>query len=61
MSVSSIGIQMITPKTGTSPKSPPPQPGERDDAVAASVTLDAAVKRPPPAPPGMGKVVDKSA
>jgi hypothetical protein len=60
MSVSSIGIQMILPKTGTSPKSPPPPAGDREDAVAASVTLDAAVKRPPPAPPGMGKLVDKS-
>jgi hypothetical protein len=62
MSVSSIGIQMIEPKTATSSKSPPPPIGDRDDAVIASVTLDAAVKRsPPPAPPGMGKLVDRQA
>ncbi len=60
MSVSSIGIQMILPKTGTSPKSPPPA-GDRDDAVTSTaVTTAEAVKRPPP-PPGMGKVVDKVA
>jgi hypothetical protein len=60
MSVSTIGIQMITPKTGTSPKSPPPPTGDREEAVA-TVTLEEAVKRtPPPAPHGMGKLIDKS-
>jgi hypothetical protein len=60
MSVSTIGIQMITPKTGVSSKSPPPRTGDREEAVTA-VTLEEAVKRkPPPAPPGQGKLIDKS-
>ena len=61
MSVSSIGIQMILPKTGTSPKSPPPPSGDRPDAVTTTaVTMEDAVKRPPPSP-GTGKVIDKVA
>ena len=52
---SSIGIQVIMPKTGTSPKSTPQhQANERE---AASPTV---VRQAPP-PPGMGKLVDKTA
>ncbi len=54
MSVSSIGIQVIMPKTGTSPQSAPQQQAnDRDDAPTAA-------KQAPP-PPGMGKLVDKTA
>ncbi len=52
---SSIGIQVIMPKTGTSPKSTPQhQANERE---VASPTV---VRQAPP-PPGMGKLVDKTA
>ena len=49
-----IGIQTIMPKTGTSPKETPPQP------VNARESDQAPVKQAPP-PPGMGKLVDKTA
>jgi hypothetical protein len=55
MSASSIGIQVIMPKTGTSPQQSPQQQANDRDAVAS-----AAVRQPPPPPPGMGKLVDKS-
>ena len=55
MAVSDIGIQVIMPKTGTSPKSTPQQQAnEREDATAQVV-------RQCPPPPGMGKLVDKTA
>jgi hypothetical protein len=54
MSASSIGIQVIMPKTGTSPQSPPPPPSSDRDADAS-----AAAQQAPP-PPGMGKLVDKT-
>ena len=55
MAVSDIGIQVIMPKTGTSPKSTPQQQAnERADATAQ-------VARQCPPPPGMGKLVDKTA
>lgn len=60
MSDSSIGIQMIMPKTGTSPKSPPPVPARERDSDNAMLTV-AAVERQAPPPPGMGKLVDKTA
>ena len=56
MSVSSIGIQVIMPKTGTSPQSAPQQQSNDRDADNAP----AAAKQAPP-PPGMGKLVDKTA
>ena len=56
MSASSIGIQTIMPKTGTSPKSSPThQANDRDTNIAP-----AEAKQAPP-PPGMGKLVDKTA
>jgi hypothetical protein len=63
MSDNSIGIQMILPKTGTSPKSPPTQAGRDRDSGDAVVGVDAVVRQapPPPPPPGMGKLVDKTA
>jgi hypothetical protein len=59
MSDSSIGIQMIEPKTATSPKAPPRPPQERDRENAA-FTSEAVTRQAPP-PPGMGKLVDKTA
>ncbi|HZP71020.1 MAG TPA: hypothetical protein VFB29_13845 [Pseudolabrys sp.] len=55
MSDSSIGIQLIMPKTGTSPKTTPEQQAREREAATAPV-----VKAPPP-PPGVGKIVDKIA
>jgi len=49
-----IGIQTIMPKTGTSPKEPPPQPAD------ARGSDQAPTKQAPP-PSGMGKLVDKTA
>ena len=54
MSCSSIGIQLIMPKTGTSPKETPEQQASERDAATQPV-----LKAPPP--PGMGKIVDKVA
>ncbi len=56
MSASSIGIQIIMPKTGTSPKTAPQQ--QANDREASR--LPAEEPRAPP-PPGMGKLVDKVA
>jgi hypothetical protein len=55
MSAISIGIQVIMPKTGTSPQQSPQQQANDRDAEAS-----AAAKQAPP-PPGMGKLVDKTA
>lgn len=59
MSDSTIGIQMITPKTAVSPKSSSSAPQERERESAA--TTSEAVTRQAPPPPGMGKLVDKTA
>jgi hypothetical protein len=56
MCASSIGIQTIMPKTGTSPQQTPPQPANERDTAASAVA-----KQAPPPPPGMGKFVDKTA
>ena len=50
-----IGIQTIMPKTGTSPQNTPPQP-----ASARETDSVPPVKQAPP-PPGMGKLVDRTA
>ena len=55
MSDGSIGIQIIMPKTGTSPKSTPAQQANEREAATPPVTRQA------PPPPGMGKFVDKTA
>jgi hypothetical protein len=55
MSDGSIGIQIIMPKTGTSPKSTPAQQTNEREAEASPVARQA------PPPPGMGKFVDKTA
>ena len=56
MSVVSIGIQTIMPKTGTSPHTAPQQ--QANDRKAGNRPAEAS--RAPP-PPGMGKFVDKTA
>ena len=59
MSATSIGIQVIMPKTGTSqqPTTPPPpqQHQPANDNADASVTAAQALP-----PPGMGRLVDKT-
>lgn len=55
MNVSSIGIQTIMPKTGTSQQQSPSAPQQSNARAAEEV---APVKAPPP--PGMGKYVDKT-
>jgi len=59
MSDNTIGILMITTKTAVSPKSSSsaPQGRERESATVSSE----AVTRQAPPPPGMGKLVDKTA
>ncbi len=54
MSVSSIGVQIITPKTGTSPQQRPQQQANEREASNAPAPQQA------PPPPGMGKFVDKT-
>jgi hypothetical protein len=57
-----MGIRVIMPKTGTSPKqtSPPQSPSEHtSDSDDAAVVADAVAKQAPP-PPGMGKLLDKT-
>jgi len=63
MSVSSIGIQTILPKTGTSqsPHSPlePPANDNAGGNEADEAAVAAAESAAPP--PGMGKFIDKTA
>jgi hypothetical protein len=56
MGVSSIGIQVIMPKTGTSPQQNPPQQTDEHDADEEPLA-----GRQSPPPPGMGKLVDRTA
>jgi hypothetical protein len=57
MSVTSIGVQTIMPRTGTSPKTTSTHEANQRDAAAAPV--EAVQSAPPPPPPGQGKNVDK--
>ncbi len=55
-----IGIQVIMPKTGTSPHdTPPPQSEESHDSDHETMIAEAVAKQGPP-PEGMGKLVDKT-
>jgi hypothetical protein len=54
MSIGSIGVQVITPQTATSPQSRPQQQANERERVQP---VDP--KQAPP--PGMGKFVDKTA
>jgi len=55
MSISSIGVQVITPQTGTSPQSRPQQQANDRERIQPAEPKQA------PAPPGMGKYIDKKA
>jgi hypothetical protein len=60
MSVTTIGIQVIMPKTGTGPQgTPPPQPESNRDSDHESMIEEAVARQAPP-PHGMGKLVDKT-
>ena len=56
MSFSSIGVQVITPQTGTSPQSRPQQQANERETVQPATEKPAAAP-----PPGMGQHVDKLA
>jgi hypothetical protein len=56
MSAISIGIQTVTPQTGTSPQSTPTQQSNQREASNAPTEAKQAA---PPPPPGQGKFVDK--
>jgi hypothetical protein len=51
----SIGVQTITPQTGTSPDKTTAHQSNQREATNAPVEA----KQAPPPPPGMGKFVDK--
>jgi hypothetical protein len=55
MSVNSIGIQVVMPKTGTPQQPQPQQQSNNND------TDDAGQDRRAPPPPGQGQYVDKVA
>ncbi len=57
MSVASIGIQVITPQTGTSPVTRPQQQANDRERVQPIEPKQA----PAPPPSGTGKFVDKTA
>jgi hypothetical protein len=59
MSDNTIGILMITTKTAVSPKTSSSAPQGRERETAA-LTAEAVTRQAPP-PPGMGKLVDKTA
>ncbi|HEY4143319.1 MAG TPA: hypothetical protein VGM57_18025 [Pseudolabrys sp.] len=57
MGVTSIGVQTIMPRTGTSPKTTSTH--EANEREAAAAPVEAVQSAPPPPPPGQGKNVDK--
>jgi len=61
MSVITIGIQTIMPKTATTPQDSPPEPESASARYSDNAALVAdAVSRQSPPPPGMGQLVDKT-
>jgi hypothetical protein len=58
MNVIRIGIQVVMPQTGTSPKQPPPQADAQHKSASVALAADAPKQAPPP--PGMGKLLDKT-
>jgi hypothetical protein len=61
MNVVAIGIQTIMRDTGTrQQEAPQPQPKDARLGDDAALVADAVAKQGPP-PPGMGKLVDKTA
>lgn len=62
MTITSIGIQPISGRTGTA-QQPVPQPVSNDnDGAGETVVIadDAADAKQTPSPPGMGKYVDRT-
>lgn len=57
MSAISIGVQTVTPQTGTSAQTTPTQQSNTREADNAPV--EAKQSEPAPPPPGQGKFVDK--
>ncbi len=61
MSVITIGIQTIMPKTATTPQDSPPEPGSASARYSDNAALVAdAVSQQSPPPPGMGQLLDKT-
>ena len=59
MSVITIGIQTIMPKTATTPQDSPPEPESARYSDNAALVADAVAKQAPPSP-GTGQLVDKT-
>jgi hypothetical protein len=59
MSVITIGIQTIMPKTATTPQDSPPEPESARYPDNATLVADAVAKQAPPSP-GTGQLVDKT-
>lgn len=61
MTITSIGIQSISGRTGTA-QQPVPQPPANDNDHAGETVIadDAAAAKQTPPPPGMGKYVDRT-
>jgi hypothetical protein len=61
MTITSIGIQSISGRTGTA-QQPAPQPpaNDNDHADETVVADDAAATKQTPPPPGMGKYIDRT-
>jgi hypothetical protein len=61
MSVITIGIQTIMPKTATTPQDSPPQPESASARYTdnAALVADAVAKQAPPLP-GTGQLLDKT-
>jgi len=59
MSVITIGIQTIMPKTATTPQDSPPEPESARYSDNAALVADAVAKQASP-PPGTGQLVDKT-
>jgi hypothetical protein len=59
MSVITIGIQTIMPKTATTPQDSLPEPESARYSDNATLVADAVAKQAPPSP-GTGQLVDKT-
>ena len=57
MSISGIGVQQITPQTGTGWQAPNPSPNQNNDTDTDGSKAKTTQALPPP---GTGEIVDKS-
>lgn len=60
MSITSIGIQSISGRTGTAQQPLPLPPANDNDHAGETVVADDSAAKPAPPPPGMGKYVDRT-